>query len=62
MAKLKVTISDETERVTGQYEIDCVSRPGLDAVAYDTAYTLDIIKAASRAASLSRRFPGASGS
>ncbi len=46
MAKLKVTISDEAERVTGQYEIDCVSRPGLDAVAYDTAYTLDIVRAA----------------
>jgi hypothetical protein len=46
MAKLKVTITDENKAVTGEYEIDCLSRPGLDAVAYDTAYTLDIIRAA----------------
>ena len=46
MPKLKVTISDENDQVAGTYEIDCAERPGLDGVAYDSAYTIDIIRAA----------------
>lgn len=45
MAKLKVTITDESNTVTGEYEIDCAVRPGLDAVVYATAYTIDTIRA-----------------
>ncbi len=46
MPKLKVTLADENDAVTGEYVIDCAVRPGLDATAYDTAYTIDIIRAA----------------
>lgn len=46
MPKLTVTISNEAGRVTGSYVIDCVDRPGLDSEAYDTLYTIDLIRSA----------------
>lgn len=36
MPKLKVTITNEAGLKTGEYTIDCVDRPGLDAERYDT--------------------------
>jgi hypothetical protein len=43
---LKVTITNENGAVTGEYVIDCLDRPGLDSEKYDTAYTINLIRAA----------------
>jgi hypothetical protein len=47
MPKLKVTITNEAGAITGEYVIVCVDRPGLDTDSYDTAYTINLIRAAS---------------
>lgn len=46
MTKLKVTITNETGLTTGEYTIDCVQRPGLDAETYDTLYSINRIRTA----------------
>jgi hypothetical protein len=46
MKKLKVTITNEAGRVTGDYVIDCVHRPGLDVEKFDTLYTLNLVRGA----------------
>jgi hypothetical protein len=43
---LKVTITNESGAVTGEYVIGCLDRPGLDSEQYDTAYTINLIRAA----------------
>ena len=45
MPILKVTITDENNAITGEYAIDCGARLGMDSTAYDSAYTIDIIRA-----------------
>jgi hypothetical protein len=59
MPKLKVTITNEGNEVTGQYEIDCVNRPGSDSVAYDSAYTIDLIRVAAERHRYLADFPDA---
>jgi hypothetical protein len=46
MPKLKVTITNEAGLKTGEYTIDCATRPGLDVERYDTLYTINLIRSA----------------
>jgi hypothetical protein len=55
--KLKVTITNENGAVTGEYVIDCLNRPGLDTERYDTAYTLNLIRAAAERHNYLSDFP-----
>jgi hypothetical protein len=46
MTKLKVSITNESGRLTSEYTIECVDRQGLDSEKYDSRYTIDLIRAA----------------
>ena len=44
MSILTFRITNSEGHVTGEYLMDCADRPGIDSEAFDSRYTLDLIR------------------